>query len=142
MAVQQLRDNIRPFVQVVFSLQGKSDAGIEEIVQKIKIEMNINEETIMEMKEVPEVMLISNAGLCLLAPWFVRLFSMPDTWTKKRKSSKTRPQRYVPCSCCIRHLWRRAGIPRTRTGIQPSAHSIAIACPWHWMIWKDRSPTA
>ncbi|WP_293670312.1 contractile injection system tape measure protein [uncultured Parabacteroides sp.] len=81
-------DNIRPFVQVVFSLQGKSDAGIEEIVQKIKIEMNINEETIMEMKEVPEVMLISNAGLCLLAPWFVRLFSMLGYLDEEKKKFK------------------------------------------------------
>ena len=79
-------ENIRSFVQTAVSLQGQGESEVEETVRGIKAELKIHEDVMPIINEVPELCLVNNAGLCLLAPWLVRLFDMLRYLDEERKS--------------------------------------------------------
>jgi len=81
-------ENIRSFVQVVASVQGQDEAEAENIVRRIKEELHIREERMPDTGDVSEFFPVGNAGLCLLAPWFVRLFGMLGYLDGERKKLK------------------------------------------------------
>ena len=81
-------ENIRSFVQIVVSLQGQGESEVEETVQRINVELKIQEDMIPVKNDVPESFLVENAGLCLLAPWFVRLFNLLGYLDEELKSFK------------------------------------------------------
>lgn len=79
-------ENIRSFVQAVASVQG--EAEVEEVVQHIKEELHIQKETMPDMDDVSEFFPVGNAGLCLIAPWFVRLSGMLGYLDEERRKLK------------------------------------------------------
>lgn len=73
------KEVIRSFVLSLPEMQGKSESEKEETVQLVISELGITdrEEEIMEdTEDDTEILLVGNAGLCLLSPWFPRLFFM------------------------------------------------------------------
>lgn len=76
------QETVRDFVQALPFMQGKAAEEREELIRKIETGLGLD-------KEIPEpetdVWLVENAGLCLLAPWFVRLFAMLGYLDEERK---------------------------------------------------------
>lgn len=78
------------FVQTVPALQSKSESEMKVIEQTIRTELNVSEseDDTTEAENAPEILLVDNAGLCLLSPWLVRLFSMLGYLEDKEKIFK------------------------------------------------------
>ena len=83
-------ENIRSFVQSVNSVQGQeqNEAEVENVIRRIEEELHLQKETIPDTDDTPEFFPIGNAGLCLLAPWLVRLFGMLGYLDEERKKLK------------------------------------------------------
>lgn len=57
----------------------KADSTQKELIQKVKTDLKImdaEQNNVIQQAEEPEFILVSNAGLSLLSPWFPRLFGM------------------------------------------------------------------
>lgn len=78
------RETVRSFVETLPSMQGEDTDVLTATVRKVERELDIPEER-PEAEETPEVLPVGNAGLCLLAPWFIRLFSMLGYLDEERK---------------------------------------------------------
>lgn len=77
-------EHVRPFVQAAMPRQGEAEKK-EALIQVLeKLHIVETEDTEQE----PEIIWVSNAGLCLLAPWFVRLFAMLGYLDEERKAFK------------------------------------------------------
>lgn len=86
---------IRDFIRTLPSLQYVEAEAKEEAVRKLKKDLKLAEEETPVSEDIPEILPAGNAGLCLLAPWLVRLFSMlgyldGDKRTFKDTASKIR----------------------------------------------------
>lgn len=78
------RETVRSFVETLPSMQGEDADVLTATVRKVERELDIPEEQ-PETEETHEVLSVGNAGLCLLAPWFIRLFSMLGYLDEERK---------------------------------------------------------
>lgn len=77
-------EHVRPFVQAAMPRQGEAEKK-EALIQVLeKLHIVETEDTEQE----PEIIWVSNAGLCLIAPWFVRLFAMLGYLDEERKTFK------------------------------------------------------
>lgn len=79
------QETIRDFFKVIPSMQYITTEKKKEAIQQVENELNIPETEIPFPEEQPEILTISNAGLCLLTPWFVRLFAMLGYLDEERK---------------------------------------------------------
>lgn len=63
---------------------------IEKIFADVVAELHTSDEEASEMEEAmqPEYISVTNAGLCLLTPWVIRLFGMLDLLTEDKKDLK------------------------------------------------------
>ena len=77
-------EHIHPFVQVAMPRQGEAER--EETLIRVLEELHIVETE--DTEQEPEIIWVGNAGLCLLAPWFVRLFAMLGYLDEERKAFK------------------------------------------------------
>ena len=77
-------EHVRPFVQAAMPRQG--EAKKEEALARVLEGLRIVEEE--DTEQAPEIVWVGNAGLCLLAPWFVRLFAMLGYLDEERKAFK------------------------------------------------------
>ena len=77
-------EHVRPFVQAAMPRQGKAEK--EEALARVLEGLHIVEEE--DAGQAPETVWVGNAGLCLLAPWFVRLFAMLGYLDEERKAFK------------------------------------------------------
>ncbi|WP_278503761.1 contractile injection system tape measure protein [Phocaeicola barnesiae] len=77
-------EHVRPFVQVAMPRQG--DAEKKEALIQVLEKLHIVETE--DTEQEPEIIWVGNAGLCLLAPWFVRLFAMLGYLDEERKAFK------------------------------------------------------
>ena len=68
---------------------------IEEIFADVVAELHASDEEASEIEEAmqPEYISVTNAGLCLLTPWVIRLFGMLDLLTEDKKDLKDRDAR-------------------------------------------------
>lgn len=84
------KENIRSFVQSVISVQGQeqSEAEVENVIRHIEEELHLQKGTIPDTDDMPEFFPIGNAGLCLLAPWLIRLFGMLGYLDEERRKLK------------------------------------------------------
>lgn len=64
--------------------------AIEKAMTEFITEIKSGEEEMSDIEEAeqPEYIPVTNAGLCLLAPWLIRLFGMLDLLTEDRKDLK------------------------------------------------------
>lgn len=79
------QETIRDFIGMLPSLQEADNEKKEETVRRVEAELALSETEASASEELPEVLTVGNAGLCLLAPWFVRLFAMLGWLDEERK---------------------------------------------------------
>lgn len=70
-------------VNAVPSIQNAEAKKQEEAIRQIETELKLREAQTLDGQ--PEVFTVNNAGLCLLAPWFVRLFDLLGYLDKGKK---------------------------------------------------------
>ena len=89
-------ENIEQFVDEFYIIQGKNEDEIltekKQLIQNIKETLNI---VLLDnpTEDLTNEQIVNNAGLCLLAPWFVRLFDMLgylDSEHKKLKNTSSK----------------------------------------------------
>ena len=84
-------ETVRSFVRSLPSLQEKTKAEKENTVKQIKEALNITEAEeypMEEQTESPDILLIGNAGLCLLAAWLPRLLDLLGYLNEDKKDFK------------------------------------------------------
>ena len=80
-----LQETVRGFIGMLPSLQDADTGKKEDIVRRVEAELALPETEAPAPEELPEALTVDNAGLCLLAPWFVRLFAMLGWLDEERK---------------------------------------------------------
>lgn len=70
------------FVETV-AAQGQGRTDVRETVSGVMEKLHIPE--MEDMGHLPEIIMVGNAGLCLLVPWLVRLFAMLGYLDEERK---------------------------------------------------------
>lgn len=114
------QETIHDFIGMLPSLQEADTEKKEETVRRVEAELALPETETPVEEEQPEVLTVGNAGLCLLAPWFVRLFAMLGWLDKERKkfrntASKVRAVfllQYIVCG--EEREWREAELAFNR----------------------------
>ena len=97
-------ETVKRFVRFIRQLDNENDAGtVLQIISKQEMEQIIINELLItktekEMAEklssnAPEYISVSNAGVVLLTPWFVRLFSMLELLNEDKKDFKNMESR-------------------------------------------------
>lgn len=81
------QETVRGFIGMLPSLQEADTGKKEDIVRRVEAELALPETEAPE--ELPEALTVGNAGLCLLAPWFVRLFAMLGWLDEERKKFRS-----------------------------------------------------
>lgn len=79
------QETVRGFIGMLPSLQDADTGKKEDIVRRVEAELALPETEAPAPEELPEALTVGNAGLCLLAPWFVRLFAMLGWLDEERK---------------------------------------------------------
>lgn len=79
------QETLRDFIGMLPSLREEDNEKKEETMRRVETELALPETEAPEPEEQPEVLIAGNAGLCLLAPWFVRLFAMLGYLDEERK---------------------------------------------------------
>lgn len=114
------QETIRDFIGMLPSLQEEETGKKEETVRRVEAELALPETETPVEEEQPEALTVGNAGLCLLAPWFVRLFAMLGWLDEERKkfrstASKVRAVyllQYIVCG--EEREWREAELAFNR----------------------------
>jgi len=84
-------ETVRSFVRSLPSLKEKTEMEKENVAKLLKEALNITnaEDYLMEeLTESPDILLIGNAGLCLLAAWFPRLLELLGYLNEDKKDFK------------------------------------------------------
>lgn len=114
------QETVRDFIGMLPSLQETDNEKKEETVRRVETELALPETENPAEEEQPEALTVGNAGLCLLAPWFVRLFAMLGLLDEERKkfrntASKVRAAfllQYIVCG--EEREWREAELAFNR----------------------------
>ena len=83
------QETVRDFIGMLPSLQEADNEKKEEAVHRVEAELALPETETPVEEELPEALTVGNAGLCLLAPWFVRLFAMLGYLDEERKKFRS-----------------------------------------------------
>lgn len=83
------QETVRGFIGMLPSLQEADTGKKEDIVRRVEAELALPETEAPAPEELPEALTVGNAGLCLLAPWFVRLFAMLGWLDEERKKFRS-----------------------------------------------------
>ena len=83
------QETVRDFIGILPSLQDADTGKKEETVRRVEAELALPETEAPAPEELPEALTVGNAGLCLLAPWFVRLFAMLGWLDEERKKFRS-----------------------------------------------------
>ena len=83
------QETVRDFIGMLPSLQDADTGKKEDIVRRVEAELVLPETEAPAPEELPEALMVGNAGLCLLAPWFVRLFAMLGWLDEERKKFRS-----------------------------------------------------
>lgn len=132
------QETVRGFIGMLLSLQEADTGKKEDIVRRVEAELALPEKEAPASEEQPEALTVGNAGLCLLAPWFVRLFAMLGWLDEERKkfrntSSKVRAVfllQYLACG--TEKAWREAELAFNR---------LLTALPGHVPLPKSQPLT-
>lgn len=79
------QETIRDFFKVMPSMQHVATEKKKEAIRQVENKLNLPETEIPFPEEQPEILMVNNAGLCLLAPWFVRLFAILGYLDEEKK---------------------------------------------------------
>lgn len=114
------QETVRDFIGMLPSLKETDAAKKEETVRSVEAELALPETETPAEEEQPEILTVGNAGLCLPAPWFVRLFAMLGWLDEEKKkfrgtASKVRAVfllQYIACG--EEREWREAELTFNR----------------------------
>lgn len=90
-ALAVVRDYMASIKYVAEKLGCETDVDIiETVFAEIVADLKVSDEEATELEETaqPEYIPVTNAGLCLFAPWLLRLFGMLDLLAEDRKDLK------------------------------------------------------
>lgn len=132
------QETVRDFIGMLPSLKEADAAKKEEAVRSVEAELALPETETPAEEEQPEILTVGNAGLCLPAPWFVRLFAMLGWLDEDKKkfrgtASKVRAVfllQYIACG--EEREWREAELAFNR---------LLTALPGHVPLPKRLSLT-
>lgn len=132
------QETVRDFIGMLPSLKETDAAKKEETVRSVEAELALPETETPAEEGQPEVLTVGNAGLCLSAPWFVRLFAMLGWLDEEKKkfrgtASKVRAVfllQYIACG--EEREWREAELAFNR---------LLTALPGHVPLPKRLSLT-
>ena len=132
------QETVRDFIGMLPSLKEVDAAKKEETVRSVEAELALPETETPAEEGQPEVLTVGNAGLCLSAPWFVRLFAMLGWLDEEKKkfrgtASKVRAVfllQYIACG--EEREWREAELAFNR---------LLTALPGHVPLPKRLSLT-
>ena len=79
------KETVRDFVNAVPSIHNLETGEKEETMRQVEAELKLAEAETQTVDGQPEIFTVNNAGLCLLAPWFVRLFDMLGYLDKEKR---------------------------------------------------------
>ena len=114
------QETVHDFIGMLPSLQEVDNEKKEETVRRVEAELALSETESPAEEELPEALTVGNAGLCLLAPWFVRLFAMLGWLDEERKkfrstASKVRAVFLLQYTVCGEEReWREAELAFNR----------------------------
>lgn len=114
------QETVHDFIGMLPSLQEADNEKKEETVRRVEAELALPETETPVEEELPEALTVGNAGLCLLAPWFVRLFAMLGWLDEERKkfrsaASKVRAVFLLQYTVCGEEReWREAELAFNR----------------------------
>lgn len=139
------QETVRDFIGMLPSLQETDNGKKEETVRRVEAELALTETETPESEEQPEVLTVGNAGLCLLAPWFVRLFAMFGWLDEERKkfrntASKIRAVFLLQYTVCGEEReWREAELAFNRL---LTALPGNVPLPGHLPLTEEERQTA
>ena len=139
------QETVRDFIGMLPSLQETDNGKKEETVRRVEAELALTETETPESEEQPEVLTVGNAGLCLLAPWFVRLFAMFGWLDEERKkfrntASKVRAVFLLQYTVCGEEReWREAELAFNRL---LTALPGNVPLPGHLPLTEEERQTA
>lgn len=90
-AIAVVKDYISSVNDVVEKVGEVSEIDkINKTFTEVVAELKVSEAEVSELEEVvqPDYISVTNAGLCLFAPWIIRLFGMLDLLTEDKKDLK------------------------------------------------------
>lgn len=139
------QETIRDFIGILPLLQ-KVDAGKKaDAMRHLETQLALPEADGPAEEAQPEVVTVGNAGLCLLAPWFVRLFAMLGYLDEERKmfrntASKVRAVfllQYIACG--EERKWQEADLVFNRLLTALPGH---VPLPRHLHLTDEERQTA
>ena len=139
------QETIRDFIGMLPSLQETDNGKKEETVRRVEAELALSETESPAEEELPEALTVGNAGLCLLAPWFVRLFAMLGWLDGERKkfrntASKVRAVFLLQYTACGEEReWREAELVFNRL---LTALPGNVPLPGHLPLTEEERQTA
>ena len=114
------QETVRDFIGMLPSLKEADNEKKEETVRRVETELALTETETPASEELPEALTVGNAGLCLLASWFVRLFAILGWLDEERKkfrntASKVRAVFLLQYTVCGEEReWREAELAFNR----------------------------
>ena len=139
------QETVHDFIGMLPSLQEADNEKKEETVRRVEAELALSETETPVEEEQPEALTVGNAGLCLLAPWFVRLFAMLGWLDEERKkfrstASKVRAVFLLQYTVCGEEReWREAELAFNRL---LTALPGNVPLPGHLPLTEEERQTA
>lgn len=139
------QETVSDFIGMLPSMQDGDAEKKEKAVRRMEAELALPETKTVMTETQPEILKIENAGLCLLAPWFVRLFDMLGYLNEEKKqfrntASKVRAVFLLQYLVCGKEKsWRETELTFNRLLTALPGH---IPLPRHLSLSDEERQTA
>lgn len=139
------QETVSDFIGMLPSMQDGDAEKKEKAVRRMEAELALPETKTVMTETQPEILKIENAGLCLLAPWFVRLFDMLGYLDEEKKkfrntASKVRAIFLLQYLVCGKEKsWRETELTFNRLLTALPGH---IPLPRHLSLSDEERQTA
>lgn len=139
------QETVSDFIGMLPSMQDGDAEKKEKAVRRMEAELALPETKTVMTETQPEILKIENAGLCLLAPWFVRLFDMLGYLDEEKKqfrntASKVRAVFLLQYLVCGKEKsWRETELTFNRLLTALPGH---IPLPRHLSLSDEERQTA
>lgn len=139
------QETVSDFIGMLPSMQDGDAEKKEKAVRRMETELALPETKTVMTETQPEILKIENAGLCLLAPWFVRLFDMLGYLNEEKKqfrntASKVRAVFLLQYLVCGKEKsWRETELTFNRLLTALPGH---IPLPRHLSLSDEERQTA
>lgn len=139
------QETVSDFIGMLPSMQDGDTEKKEKAIRRMEEDLALPETKTVIPETQPEILKIENAGLCLLAPWFVRLFDMLGYLDEEKKqfrntASKVRAIFLLQYLVCGKEKsWRETELTFNRLLTALPGH---IPLPRHLSLSDEERQTA